>query len=80
MIDGHYLDGGQIWPDHFIGQIELFDLIFEATGIAGLEFSLIDALTINGVYVVTGIPSGDRPLKIDGAESMRRLGCVTRSW
>ena len=72
-IGGHYMDGRQITPDHLIGQIELFDLIFEATGVPSLEFDLIDALAINGVYVVTGIPSGDRPLKIDGAEFMRRL-------
>ena len=72
-IGGHYLDGRQVTPDHLIDQIELFDLIFEATGIAGLEFSLIDALAINGVYVVTGIPSGDRPLTVDGPEFMRRL-------
>src|SRR5437868_3407389 len=71
LIGGHYLDGRQVKPDHLIDQIELFDLIFEATGIASLEFDLIDALAINGVYVVTGIPSGDRPLKIDGAEFMR---------
>ena len=73
LIGGHYLDGRQITPEHFIDQIELFDLVLEATGIASLEFDLIDALAINGVYVVTGIPSGDRPLKIDGAEFMRRL-------
>jgi glucose 1-dehydrogenase len=72
-IGGHYLDGRQITPDHFAGKIELFNLIVEATGIASLEFDLIDALAINGVYAVTGIPSGDRPLKIDGAEFMRRL-------
>jgi glucose 1-dehydrogenase len=47
--------------------------VLEATGIASLEFDLIDALAINGVYAVTGIPAGDRPLKIDGAEFMRRL-------
>src|SRR5207302_41325 len=73
LIGGHYIDGRQIRPDHLIDQIELFDLIFEATGVPSLEFDLIDALAINGVYVVTGIPSGDRPLKIDGAEFMRRL-------
>jgi threonine dehydrogenase-like Zn-dependent dehydrogenase len=73
LIGGHYIDGRQITPDHLIDQIELFDLIFEATGIASLEFSLIDALAINGVYVVTGIPSGDRPLRVDGAEFIRRL-------
>jgi glucose 1-dehydrogenase len=73
LVGGHYIDGRQITPDHFAGQIELFDLILEATGISSLEFDLIDALAINGVYAVTGIPSGDRPLKIDGAEFMRRL-------
>jgi threonine dehydrogenase-like Zn-dependent dehydrogenase len=51
----------------------MFDLILEATGIASLEFDLIDALAINGVYAVAGIPSGDRSLNIDGAEFMRRL-------
>ena len=73
LIGGHYLDGREVKPNHLIDQIELFDLIFEAAGIASLEFDLIDALAINGVYVVTGIPSGDRALKIDGAEFMRRL-------
>jgi threonine dehydrogenase-like Zn-dependent dehydrogenase len=73
LIGGNYIDGRQITPEHFIDQIELFDLVLEATGIASLEFDLIDALAINGVYGVTGIPSGDRPLKIDGAEFMRRL-------
>lgn len=72
-IGGHYIDGRRITPDHLIDQIDLFDLILEATGVPRLEFDLIDALAINGVYVVTGIPSGDRPLKIDGAEFMRRL-------
>jgi threonine dehydrogenase-like Zn-dependent dehydrogenase len=72
-VGGHYIDGRQITPEHFIDKIKLFDLILEATGIASLEFDLIDALAINGVYVVTGIPSGDRPLKIDGEELMRRL-------
>jgi glucose 1-dehydrogenase len=72
-VGGHYLDGRQITPEHFIDKIKLFDLILEATGIASLEFDLIDALAINGVYVVTGIPSGDQPLKIDGAGFMRRL-------
>ena len=73
LVGGHYIDGRQVTPEHFIDQIELFDLVLEATGIASLEFDLIDALAINGVYVVTGIPSGDRPMKIDGAEFMRRL-------
>ena len=49
------------------------DLILEATGVASLEFNLLDALGKNGVYVLTGIPGGDRPLQLDGAELIRRL-------
>jgi threonine dehydrogenase-like Zn-dependent dehydrogenase len=73
VIGGHYLDGREIMPEHCIDQIGTFELIFEATGIASLEFDLLDVLAINGVYAVTGIPSGDRPLTLSGAEFMRRL-------
>jgi threonine dehydrogenase-like Zn-dependent dehydrogenase len=68
-IGGHYLDGRQIAID----QIGTFDLIFEAAGVARLEFDLLDALATNGVYAVTGIPSGHQPLTLSGAKFMRRL-------
>ena len=73
LIGGHYLDGRQLTPDHCIDQIGTFDLIFEAAGIASLQFDLFDVLAINGVYAVTGIPAGERPLTLAGAELMRRL-------
>jgi threonine dehydrogenase-like Zn-dependent dehydrogenase len=73
QIGGIYVDGRQTKPsamdDHY-GQI---DLILEATGVAKVEFDLLEALGINGVYVLTGIPGGDRPLNIDGAALMRKL-------
>ena len=69
VIGGNYLDGRQMAID----QIGTFDLIFEATGVASLEFDLLDALATNGVYAVTGIPSGDRPLTLSGAAFIRRL-------
>ncbi len=73
-IGGHYLDGRGLAPDKLQeaagGPIEL---IFEATGIASLEFDLIDALATNGVYVLTGIPGGERPVQVAGPELIRRL-------
>lgn len=56
--------------DEKFGQI---DFIFEATGVAELGFQLIDALGVNGVYVMTGIPHGDRPVCILGAELMNQI-------
>jgi threonine dehydrogenase-like Zn-dependent dehydrogenase len=72
-IGGRYVDGRQVKTldlDDTVGQI---DLIFEATGVASLEFELIDALGINGIYVLTGIPGGDRPISVDGADLVRQL-------
>jgi glucose 1-dehydrogenase len=72
-IGGHYLDGRELPSDLAKNQIGPFDMIVEATGIATLQFELLDALALNGVYAVTGIPSGDRPLTVDGSALMRNL-------
>jgi threonine dehydrogenase-like Zn-dependent dehydrogenase len=72
-IGGQYVDGRQVPADRVDDELGTMDLIFEATGVPGLAFNLLDALGRDGVYVLTGIPGGDRPLKIDGAELVRRL-------
>ncbi|MBA3944798.1 MAG: glucose 1-dehydrogenase [Herpetosiphonaceae bacterium] len=72
-LDGKYIDGRQVAADKINDVIGAMDVIVEATGVAALEFNLIDALGINGAYVLTGIPGGDRPLEIPGAELVRRL-------
>jgi threonine dehydrogenase-like Zn-dependent dehydrogenase len=72
-IGGRYVDARQVPPDKVDDTLGPMDLILEATGVAGLAFNLLDALAANGVYVLTGIPGGDRPLEIPGAELMRQL-------
>ncbi len=72
-IGGHYVDGRQVPADRVAGTLGPMELIFEATGIASLEFRLLDALAINGIYVLTGIPGGKRPLSVPGAELIDRL-------
>lgn len=72
-IGGKYVNGKKVQTpdlDDTFGQI---DLIFEATGIPQLEFELIDALGINGIYVLTGIPAGSRPLNITGAPLLQQM-------
>jgi len=72
-IGGQYVDGRQIAADNVDEQLGAMELIFESTGVAALEFNLLDALGPNGVYVLTGIPGGQRPLEIPGAELIRQL-------
>jgi glucose 1-dehydrogenase len=70
-IGGHYLDGRRTTPQQMGGHP--FDFILDATGVAALEFELISALNLNGVYVLTGIPGAGKPVQIPGAALITRL-------
>ncbi len=72
-IGGQYVDGRKIPADKVDDKLGPMELIFESTGVAALEFNLLDALAPSGVYVLTGIPGGERPLEIPAAELMRQL-------
>lgn len=72
-IGGTYVDGRQVPADQVDDALGPMQLIFEATGVASLEFNLLDALAPDGVYVLTGLPGGDRPLEIPGAALIRQL-------
>jgi glucose 1-dehydrogenase len=72
-INGQYVDARQIPADRVNDALGPMDLIIEATGIAALEFNLLDALALDGVYVLTGIPGGHRPIEIEGSELISRL-------
>ncbi len=72
-LGGTYVDGRQVKPDALDDHFPQIELIFEATGVAQLEFDLLSALGTNGVYVLTGIAGGDRPTTIDGSALMRAL-------
>lgn len=72
-IGGHYVDSRRVPTRKLDDAIGPMDLLFEAAGIAKLEFSLLDALASNGVYVLTGIPGGDGSIQIPGAALIRQL-------
>jgi threonine dehydrogenase-like Zn-dependent dehydrogenase len=86
-IGGEYINGRELSTlniDDAYGQI---DFIFEAAGIPQLQFELIDALGVNGLYVLTGIPADQRQTCVMGAELIQQmvlknqvlLGCVNAS-
>jgi len=72
-VNGQYVDARQVPADRVNDVLGPMDLIIEAAGIAALEFNLLDALALNGVYVLTGIPGGHRPIEIEGSELISRL-------
>ncbi|MGB3589125.1 MAG: glucose 1-dehydrogenase [Tunicatimonas sp.] len=73
QIGGNYIDGRTVETMDLDDTFGEMDFIFEAAGVAQLGFQLIDALGMNGVYVMTGIPAGDRPSCFMGAELMRQI-------
>lgn len=72
-IGGRYINGTKVQTTKIDDEYGKMDIIVEATGIAKLEFELLDALGINGIYVLTGIPSGERPVTILGNDIMRKM-------
>lgn len=72
-LGGRYLDGRQRAARDLAAQVGAMDLVVEATGVPALAFNLLDALALDGLCVLTGIPGGDRPLQVPGAEIVRRL-------
>ena len=69
-LGGNYLNAKKINIldlDDKLGQI---DFIFEAAGVPQLGFDLIDALGVNGIYVMTGIPGEGKPVCFPAAEAM----------
>jgi glucose 1-dehydrogenase len=72
-IGGTYVDGRKVEVTNLDEVCGEADFVFEAAGIANLQIQLIDALGINGIYVSTGIPGGDRPLNISAGTLMRQL-------
>lgn len=72
-IGGSYINGREIATDKIDDIYGHIDMIFEASGVAKLGFDLIDALGVNGVYVLTGIPGVGRPVDISGGELMQQM-------
>lgn len=72
-IGGHYIHGSTCTPSSIRDEVGAMELIFEATGAPALAFNLLEALDINGVYLLTGIPSNHRTFQLPAGELMREL-------
>ena len=72
-IGGGYIDGRRRSPTDIRSSIGPIDLLFEATGVPKLAFNLIDALALNGVYILTGIPAGHCAAQLQACDLIREM-------
>jgi threonine dehydrogenase-like Zn-dependent dehydrogenase len=66
-----YLSAGDTSLSELPARVGSAEVIFEAVGTARVAFGAIRALAPNGVFVLSGMPSGHAPIEID-------LDCIMR--
>ncbi len=79
-IGGEYIDGRAIKTTEIDEKCGDMDFVLEAAGITKLEFQLLDTIGINGIYVLSGIPGGNRPVNILGDELIRKMVLMNHVW
>ncbi len=72
-LGGTYIDGRKTDLSTFQKKCSRLDLILEAAGVPTLDFHLLEALGINGAYVLTGVAADHKSVTIDGGTLMERL-------
>jgi threonine dehydrogenase-like Zn-dependent dehydrogenase len=70
---GAYVSARDLDVAQLSSKIGRFDVIFEAVGTAKVAFAALDALAPNGVFILSGVPSGGRSIEIDLDRIMRNL-------
>lgn len=71
-VGGHFVS--TVTPlDELAKQVGNIDLIYEATGAAGVSFQALGVLGTNGVFVFTGVPGRKAPIALAADELMRKM-------
>ncbi|HLU24356.1 MAG TPA: glucose 1-dehydrogenase [Longimicrobiales bacterium] len=72
-IGGTYVDARRVPPENIRAELGPMEFVFEATGAPRLAFNLLEALSDNGVYVLTGIPTAHCVARLDACDLVRHL-------
>lgn len=72
-LGARFLDADTHTIQEVAAAVGNIDLVYEATGAAGVSFELLRVLGVNGVFVFTGVPGRRAPLSIDAGLLMRDL-------
>lgn len=72
-MGGTYLNGKEITPEEIPARFGAMEQIYDATGDAPLEFSLLSALDYNGIYALLGIPGKDEALQLREGEIIKSM-------
>jgi threonine dehydrogenase-like Zn-dependent dehydrogenase len=72
-IGARYVSSSRTAVADLTARLGEIDLVYEATGAAGLSFQVLEQLGDNGVFVFTGVPGRKGAIEIDADRLMRNL-------
>lgn len=72
-VGARYTSSASVPLEALAERVGNVDLVYEATGAAGVAFRALEILGVNGVFVFTGVPGRKGPIEIDANLIMRNL-------
>ncbi|HZL21290.1 MAG TPA: hypothetical protein VFG23_26385, partial [Polyangia bacterium] len=72
-VGGKYLAAKDVPIDRLAETVGNIDLIYEATGASQIAFKAMEALGVNGVFILTGVPGHKGRVEIEADLIMRNL-------
>ncbi|MHB8878086.1 MAG: glucose 1-dehydrogenase, partial [Myxococcaceae bacterium] len=72
-VGAHYVCAGDTPLPSLARAVGNIDLVYEATGAAGVSFRTMEVLGVNGVFIFTGVPGRKAPIEFDADLLMRNL-------
>jgi len=72
-IGATYVSAEDSSIDDLAAQVGNIDVVYEATGASQLSFEVIERLSLNGIFVFTGVPGRKAPIEVDTDRIMRNL-------
>jgi threonine dehydrogenase-like Zn-dependent dehydrogenase len=73
LIGATYVSGKDTSLEQLAALVGNIDLVYEATGAAGVSFQLMELLGTNGVFILTGVPGRKAPIELDADLIMRNF-------
>jgi len=72
-IGARFVSSAEHAPADLAKIIGNISLVYEATGVAKMSFDVLGVLSVNGVFIFTGVPGVRAPVEIDAEGIMRNL-------
>ena len=72
-IGARFISSAEHPPADLAKIVGNISLVYEATGAAKISFEVLSVLSVNGVFIFTGVPGVRAPVEIDAEQIMRNL-------